>query len=236
MLTLNSLKRSLFLLVMVLVVFSSCNKRSGKPKVLVFSKTAGFYHESIVDGVAAIQKLGAENEFDVDTTTNAEMFTEENLQQYSAVIWLSTTGDVLNHYQEADFERYIQAGGGYVGIHAAADTEYEWGWYNRLAGANFSYHPGIGDPHPNVQDGKLNVTDRNHPTTRFLPEIWNRSEMCIRDRQGATPKNLIQKSFSFSTFWKESNMPLEITKNLIIPKQKPKEFLKKTGLRRSTLW
>lgn len=176
MLTLNSLKRSLFLLVMVLVVFSSCNKRSGKPKVLVFSKTAGFYHESIVDGVAAIQKLGAENEFDVDTTTNAEMFTEENLQQYSAVIWLSTTGDVLNHYQEADFERYIQAGGGYVGIHAAADTEYEWGWYSRLAGANFSYHPGIGDPHPNVQDGKLNVTDRNHSTTRFLPEIWNRRD------------------------------------------------------------
>lgn len=176
MLTFNCFKRSFLLLLMVLVVFSSCNKRSGKPKVLVFSKTAGFYHESIVDGVAAIQKLGAENEFDVDTTTNAELFTEENLKQYSAVIWLSTTGDVLNHYQEADFERYIQAGGGYVGIHAASDTEYEWGWYARLVGANFSYHPGIGDPHPNVQDGKLNVTDRNHSTTRFLPEIWNRRD------------------------------------------------------------
>ena len=176
MLTFDSLKRSLFLLLTVLLVFASCNKRSGKPKVLVFSKTAGYYHESIPDGMAAIQKLGAENDFEVDTTTNAEMFTEENLKQYSAVIWLSTTGDVLNHYQEADFERYIQAGGGYVGIHAAADTEYEWGWYNRLAGANFSYHPGIGDPHPNVQDGKLNVTDRNHPTTRFLPEIWNRRD------------------------------------------------------------
>ena len=134
MLTFDSLKRSLFLLLTVLLVFASCNKRSGKPKVLVFSKTAGYYHESIPDGMAAIQKLGAENDFEVDTTTNAEMFTEENLKQYSAVIWLSTTGDVLNHYQEADFERYIQAGGGYVGIHAAADTEYEWGWYNRLAG------------------------------------------------------------------------------------------------------
>lgn len=169
-------KSSLLLALLTLFVFASCNKRSGKPKVLVFSKTAGFYHESIPDGIAAIQKLGAENGFDVDTTTNAELFNEENLKQYAAVIWLSTTGDVLNHYQEADFERYIQAGGGFVGIHAASDTEYHWGWYNRLVGGYFSYHPGIGDPYPNVQEGTLNVTDRKHQSTRFLPEIWNRRD------------------------------------------------------------
>lgn len=143
---------------------------------MIFSKTAGFYHESIPDGIAAIMKLGAENGFQVDTTTNSELINEENLAQYAAVIWLSTTGDVLNHYQEADFERYIQSGGGYVGIHAATDTEYHWGWYNRLAGAYFWNHPGMGDPHPNVQDGSINVTDRTHPTTRFLPEIWNRRD------------------------------------------------------------
>lgn len=176
MITYKFAKKSLWFALIILVVFASCNTRSGKPKVLVFSKTAGFYHESIPDGIAAIQKLGMENGFEVDTTTNAEMFNEENLQQYAAVIWLSTTGDVLNHYQEADFERYIQAGGGYVGIHAASDTEYHWGWYNRLVGGYFSYHPGIGDPHPNVQDGKLNVTDRKHQSTRFLPEIWNRRD------------------------------------------------------------
>jgi cytochrome c len=176
MLTKRIIERSLLLALVTLVFFSSCNKRSGDPKVLIFSKTAGYYHESIPNGIAAIQKLGAENGFQVDTTTNAELFNEENLSQYSAVIWLSTTGDVLNHYQEADFERYIQAGGGYVGIHAAADTEYEWGWYNRLAGAYFAYHPGIGDPHPNVQDGSINVTDRKHQSTRFLPEIWNRRD------------------------------------------------------------
>jgi cytochrome c len=176
MITQKYLTRSLIMALTLILVFASCNKRSGNPKVLIFSKTAGFYHESIPDGIAAIMKLGAENGFEVDTTTNAEMINEENLQQYSAVIWLSTTGDVLNHYQEADFERYIQAGGGFVGIHAASDTEYEWGWYNRLVGGYFSYHPGIGDPHPNVQDGKLNVTDRKHPATRFLPEIWNRRD------------------------------------------------------------
>jgi cytochrome c len=177
MITQNYLNKGLLLLFSIVLLISSCtNKRAGEPKVLIFSKTAGFYHESIPDGIAAIMKLGAENGFQVDTTTNAELFTEENLQQYSAVIWLSTTGDVLNHNQEADFERYIQAGGGYVGIHAASDTEYHWGWYNRLVGGYFSYHPGIGDPYPNVQDGTLNVTDRKHSTTRFLPEIWNRRD------------------------------------------------------------
>jgi type 1 glutamine amidotransferase len=128
----------------------SCSQRSGPPKVLVFSKTSGFYHNSIPDGIEAIQKLGEENGFEVDTTTNASKFTEDTLKQYSAVIFLSTTGDVLDKYQEADFERYIQAGGGYVGIHAAADTEYEWGWYGRMVGGYFLDHPGINDPHPTV--------------------------------------------------------------------------------------
>jgi cytochrome c len=165
------------LILIVLLSLSACtSKRSDKPKVLVFTRATVFYHESIPEGIAAIQKLGAEHGFDVDTTTIGESFTEENLKQYAAVIWLSTTGDVLDHYQEADFERYIQSGGGYLGIHAAADTEYEWGWYNRLVGAYFSDHPGIRDPHPNVQEGKINVTDRKHPSTRFLPETWVRTD------------------------------------------------------------
>ncbi|SMO32008.1 ThuA domain-containing protein [Fodinibius sediminis] len=154
----------------------SCSKRSGPPRVLVFSKTAGFYHNSIPDGMAAIQKLGDENGFEVDTTTNAAMFTEDTLRQYSAVIFLSTTGNVLDKYQEADFERYIQAGGGYVGIHAAADTEYEWGWYGRMVGGYFSDHPGINDPHPNVQPGALQIEDSTHASTSFLPNPWERTD------------------------------------------------------------
>ena len=87
----------------------------------------GYKHASIPAGVAAIQKLGQENGFEVDTTKNAEVFNEENLKQYASIIFLSTTMNVLDHEQEAAFERYIQAGGGYVGVHAAADTEYDWG-------------------------------------------------------------------------------------------------------------
>jgi cytochrome c len=109
--------------------------------VLVFSKTAGFRHSSIPYGQAAIMQLGKENGFAVDTTENAAMFTDEHLKKYNVVIFLSATGDVLNHAQQAAFERYIQSGGGYVGIHAATDCEYYWPWYGKLSGAYFKSHP-----------------------------------------------------------------------------------------------
>lgn len=167
----------LSIFVAALFLFSSCsNERDGAPKILVFSKTAGYHHASISDGIEAIQQLGNENGFEVDTTTNAENFNEDNLAQYAAVVFLSTTGDVLNHYQEADFERYIQSGGGYVGIHAAADTEYNWGWYGDMVGGYFLDHPGINDPNPNVQEGVLMVEDATHPSTEFLPEQWTRTD------------------------------------------------------------
>lgn len=160
------------------LVFYSCSsdKRPGNPKVLVFSKTEGWYHTSIPAGVAAIQQLGAENGFEVDTTTNADYFAEDSLKNYAAVIFMSTTADVLNHYQQADFERYIQSGGGYVGVHSAADTEYDWPWYGKLVGGYFIDHPGIKDPHPNVQQGVLTVVDKSHSSTSFLPEQWTRTD------------------------------------------------------------
>ena len=160
----------------ILTIFSCSNKRPGKPRILVFSKTAGFHHESIADGNVAIEKLGAENNFDVDTTTDANMFQEDTLKKYAAVVFLSTTGDVLNNFQEAAFERYIQAGGGYMGIHAAADCEYDWGWYGRLVGAYFFSHPGINDTFPNIQPGVLHVVDANSKATQDLPKEWKRTD------------------------------------------------------------
>ena len=92
-------------------------------RVLVFSKTTGFRHSSIGPGITAIQQLGAANGFTVTATEDANQFTTANLAQYQAVVWLSTTGDVLNATQQTAFQSYIASGGGYVGIHAAADTE-----------------------------------------------------------------------------------------------------------------
>jgi cytochrome c len=137
-------------------------------RVLIFSKTAGFRHGSIAAGKAAITKLGSENGFAVDTTENATVFTEKGLRKYSAVVFLNTTGDVLDNTQQEAFEHYIQSGGGYVGIHAATDTEYDWQWYNRLAGAQFASHPG----NPNVQEGNAFVVDDNHPSMKDFPKNW----------------------------------------------------------------
>jgi glucose/arabinose dehydrogenase/cytochrome c551/c552/type 1 glutamine amidotransferase len=170
-----AIMKSLIFLSVTFFIFSCSNKNS-KPRVLVFSKTAGYHHESIADGNIAIQQLGSKNNFDVDTTTNAAMFEEDSLKKYAAIVFLSTTGDVLDYKQEAAFERFIQAGGGYMGIHAAADCEYDWGWYGRLAGAYFLDHPGINDSFPNIQEGVLNVVDTNTLATKGLPLSWKRTD------------------------------------------------------------
>lgn len=157
----------LLLLAVIAVVWQSCsNKRSGKPRILVFSKTAAFYHKSIPAGSGALIKMGKENGFDVDTTTDASVFNDDGLAQYSAIVFLSTTGDVLNQYQEVAFERYIQAGGGFVGIHAASDTEYDWRWYGRLVGAYFQNHP-------RPQRALFRVVDHSHPATETLPDTFS---------------------------------------------------------------
>lgn len=141
-------------------------------KVLVFSKTTVFRHSSIEAGKIALIKIGQEHGIQMDTTEDAAKFNEENLKQYQAVIFLSTTGDVLNNEQQNHFQRYIQAGGGYLGIHAASDTEYDWPWYGKLAGAWFDNHPGP----DNVQKGTFYAADKNNPATSFLPEKWERED------------------------------------------------------------
>ncbi|MGI5523927.1 ThuA domain-containing protein [Micromonospora sp. CA-259024] len=135
--------------------------------VLVFSKTAGFRHDSIPTGIAAIQQLGVANGFTVDNSEDGAAFNDANLAKYKAVIWLSTTGDVLNADQQAAFERYVKAGGGYVGIHAASDTEYSWAWYGDLVGAYFANHP-------QNQQATVKVEDHAHPSTAGLPDRWSR--------------------------------------------------------------
>lgn len=159
----------LLLVAIALLTLIGCSTRSGKPRILVFSKTAGFRHSSIADGKAALQKLGAENGFLVDTTEDAGYFNEDSLKNYSAVVFLHSTGNLLDNYQEADFERYIQAGGAFVGIHAASDAEYDWGWYGRLVGGYF-------ESHPEQQEAVLNVVDKTHASTSHLPDTWKRKD------------------------------------------------------------
>ncbi|MFJ3582569.1 ThuA domain-containing protein [Streptomyces sp. NPDC090127] len=138
-------------------------------RVLVFSRTAGFRHDSIGAGVTALKELGAGSGITVDATEEPRQFTTNNLARYDAVVFLSTTGDVLDAAQQAAFENYVSTGGGYMGVHAAADTEYDWEFYGGLVGAHFASHP-------HIQSATVRVEDHAHPATQHLDGPWQRTD------------------------------------------------------------
>jgi len=137
--------------------------------ILVFSKTAGFRHSSIETGREALMAVAKEKGVSVTATENAALFTDENLELFDAVVFLNTTQTLFNDDQRAAFKRYIQNGGGFVGVHSATDTEYDWPWYNELVGAYFSNHP-------RIQTAILNVTDADHVSTGMLPDEFERND------------------------------------------------------------
>lgn len=154
------------------ILFSSCGTPDPRwsdesAAILVFSKTEGYRHKSIADGRDALRRLGSDAGYRVVLSEDAGVFNEAQLAEFAAVVFLNTTGDILDATQQEAFERYIQGGGGFVGIHAAADTEYDWDWYGQLVGARF-------DSHPKTQEGLLRVVDAGHPATWELPSLWRR--------------------------------------------------------------
>lgn len=166
----KTLVSSLIIFTLYLSAFA-CAKKS-PDKILVFSKTAGYRHASIAAGKPAIEKLATALNMAVDTTEDSSAFTLKNLKQYKAVVFLLTTGDVLNESQQQAFQAYIQSGGGYVGIHSATDTEYDWPWYNNLVGAYFLGHPSD----PNVRTAAFDVVDHNHLASDSLPDRFSHTD------------------------------------------------------------
>jgi type 1 glutamine amidotransferase len=154
---------------LVLLVLFSFTAAKKKPRILVFSKTKGYHHASITVGAPAIYKLGQENGFDVDSSSDASVITKKNLKKYAAVVFLSTTGDIFDEEQQKTFENYIRAGHGFVGIHAATDCEYNWPWYNQLVGAQFKSHP-------KQQEASLNIVNTTDASTAHLPNPWKRKD------------------------------------------------------------
>jgi type 1 glutamine amidotransferase len=155
---------------------------SDKPvfTVLVFTKTAEFRHESIPAGIRAIQSLGDEQHFRVDSSEDSAVFTDANLARYQVIVFLNTTGDILDLNQQAAFERFIQRGGGFAGIHSATDTEYDWGWYGRLVGVYF-------DNHPPIQIATVKIVDATHLSTIQLPATWTRNDEWYNFRADPSP-------------------------------------------------
>ena len=166
--------------VMLFVVLGGCGDPASRPApaggqdrdgfaVLVFTRTTGFRHSSIDDGVAAIRRLGAGHGFSVDATEDPGQVRDAVLRRYRAVVFLSTTGEPLGPAQQAALQRWVEAGGGWIGVHAAADAFYDWPWYGDLVGAWFRRHPP-------VQRATVRVIDRGHPSTDSLPAAWARTD------------------------------------------------------------
>jgi len=134
-------------------------------RVLIFSKTQGFRHGSIEKGAQVLKQLLDKEKIASDHSEDASLFTDQGLKKYDAVIFLSTTGNILDETQQEAFVRYIQSGKGFAGIHAATDTEFDWPWYNGLVGAYFTSHPA-------VQNAKIAIVDRKHIATKHLDPVW----------------------------------------------------------------
>jgi cytochrome c len=148
-------------------VTAAPNAAQDHPRILVFTKTTAFRHASIPTALRAVRELGEQNGLVVDATEDDGAFASSNLARYEAVVFLLTTGDVLDSRQQAALERFIRAGGGFAGVHSAADTEYGWPWYGRLLGPRFRNHP-------QIQRAAIELANPRHPATVGLPRRWTR--------------------------------------------------------------
>lgn len=146
-------------------VLAQVNMGYGQERVLIFSKTEGFRHESIPKGVETVTNLLHAEGISTVHSEDSDYFCADSLQQFDAVIFLSTTGNLFNAEQKAAFQKFIRSGKGFVGIHAASDTEFEWPWYGELVGGYFTQHP-------DVQKAKIDVVDKTHESTAHLPDVW----------------------------------------------------------------
>jgi type 1 glutamine amidotransferase len=138
-------------------------------RVLAFTRTLGFRHASIPVAVQALRRVGPEHRFVLDHTEDAGRFRAEQLRRYQVVLFLNTSGDVLEEAGRAALRAFVEGGGGWVGVHAAADSEQGWPWYETLLGTRF-------DRHPAIQRATVRVVDRAHPSTAGLPAAWVRSD------------------------------------------------------------
>ena len=147
----------------------------GEPAILLFTKTNGFRHVEAIDaGSAFLEELAAERGWSIFPTENGAVFNDEQLARFDAVVFHNASGDLFDADQEAALRRYLEAGGGWVGIHAAGDSSHEsWPWYiDRLIGGLFTQHT-MG---PQFQVAEIDVEDADHPATRELPSRWSHVE------------------------------------------------------------
>lgn len=172
----KNLHRIAFLLFLSLFTFNAALQAQKKPnwkkiKVLVYTKNGkGYVHDNIPNAVAAIRKLSQEKGFSVDVSEDPSVFSEENLKQYHFLLFPSTNNDVFDtEAQRVAFRRYIQAGGGFVGLHSVIGTERNWTWFKMMVGGSFVWHP-------KFQPLQIKVIDKGHPSVAGMPAVWKKED------------------------------------------------------------
>lgn len=199
-------KRFLFqkiVLSILFVLFSNIIMAQKQFKVLLITETAGWHHESIEVGVVAINELSATHNFEVNCQQDTEKITLDELNGYDAVIFLSTTGKIFDESEKLAFQKFIQSGKGFVGIHAASDTETNWEWYTKLVGRTFQTHP-------RQQTAKLRIIDHNFPGLESFPNtlLWTDEWYQFGPEKVSGLKYLItvdEKTYDPAVVWKGSS-------------------------------
>lgn len=171
-------------------------------RVLIFTRTTGYRHPSISSGVAAVTDMARASGFTVSASEDPNLFTDRELARYDAVVFLSTSGDILDGTQQSALRRYVEGGGGWIGIHAASDTEYGWPWYGRLVGAWFANHPLV--PNNEFVDCHCFTADVHrkaaHPSTDHLPAVWSRRDEWYNFRSPIPSSATVLLSVDESTY------------------------------------
>ncbi|GAB4031736.1 ThuA domain-containing protein [Spirosoma jeollabukense] len=161
----------LFIFLLTLSTSWSQDVNWKKVRVLVYTKNGkGYVHDNIPNAVQCIQKLGRQYGFAVDSSAQPTVFTESNLKQYTLLIFPSTNNDVFDtDAQRLAFRRYVEAGGGFMGIHSVIGTERNWSWFKRLMGGSFAWHP-------KFQTFRIEVLDTKHPSMKGMPKVWQKED------------------------------------------------------------
>ncbi|MGH2345033.1 MAG: ThuA domain-containing protein, partial [Chloroflexota bacterium] len=155
--------------VLALVPIGVRSRAADRPAVLVFTRTTGYRHASIPAAIQAVRDDGQRDGYTVVATEDPRFFTDAKLHGFRAVAFLLTTGTVLDAAQQDSLERFVRHGGGWLGVHSAADTEYDWPFYGKLVGAYFRHHPAI-------QSATVHVVDHRNLATAGLPTLWTRTD------------------------------------------------------------
>jgi cytochrome c len=197
----HSMNISLLITPIILVLALGCSSEknyqpssdvdSGEPSysLLVFSKTTGFRHQSIEAGIEALKRIGMEHDFYITFTESSEFVASDSLFTYDAIVFLNTTGTLFTEDERSFLRQFIQSGGGFVGIHSAADTEYDWPWYEGLVGAYFDNHPN----NPNVRSAVVEIVNNDHPAVNEMPKRWERTDEWYNYRSFRDGLNILMK-------------------------------------------